>query len=1282
MGFSEELKKSILDRDLAKFTELANHPALLINEIYGDGLLHYLLTIPGLPLEFYKVILANVDMDVNKIGTNKLPPILSTENAEIQDLLLAIDSINVNIEVVPRTSMRLLNIVLKADDMRLFKKLLDHPRTDYSQRRTFLNEDQTLLNYSMTNNMEAFRMLLDKGVDPNRSGPFNPVEFSVRNSNFEAFRMLLERGAEFNLFFRARGISLIDYLIEFGFLKGSDMKMLDLILDKYFDKIRDKKELLEKTMKLDNVKIFQRLLEKGLQITDDLLPLLMSKHELLKIVLSRPDTAGVPKDVIAKTIYKSEDIELVELLGKASFAEDIKSVMVDTLLESENANLLRTIINSNIDYLQSKNLLPYLLVEKKGHMFDTLVQGGEADLVDILLELAPETKIPVDFAPVGTLIVRERYDLLDVLMTKYGVCLNTPEQFEQLLKKGKLDVLKTAFEVCSHNNLNLLSGHKFYYVYNIYNKLPLEFAIELIFDEKVNINLWTNLVMSELYKIPGFIRELEDNIDRYIVLAKKHGRLNMKWLTTSSDGFGFDSLDRFESPGYKRTVESRQDTPIVRILQKGEVGINEVNRILAVLPLEEQYELCETIARGFIIIGNLELLEKVVGIMDRNNILKSDFTLEYLLPQNPLFIMSNIDDLKRLIPSVSIDYISVFRSCIDTNPELFVSSGIARKLMTGEYDYYRMVVIPAEFRHDNDSYHSQLYDLCIKLDVSGGKTPKLDTYLELIKIYLEHPEINVNQRNDIYTDVADETPEDNVTILEYCAKQIKSFDNSVDYTSAETYGFYQQLIKMVLAHPSLDIDSNENLFSIIYREREGVNLEGLLTTILSHPTIDINSIDIIFNVCSNRNIRVLGVLLTIGTLNVNRVNENGNTPLHICIENTFEEGAMALLADPRIDITVQDAKGRNYARLAAKAGMRKIIERLAELGQTDDIQARVDREIAEYEAKMAAQGRVKQTRIRETLNSFDLILKEKRVDKKHDEDAEGGFRGSTTPYNKSMCPFCLTYIEKENPYECVYLSGHKCPAELENEPLKRLYFGDQWQTKVFEICCVCGRPCRNHGHFRPTIEGEPVSELLPNQSFANHWDCNEGNGGGGKLEMTARLVGMLSEIKRRVDSEAKLVYGPELIKELAMIGNNSIRDDAIKARALAVLERQNWNSNSMIEKYKRFNAPNANTKASNNSRSRNVREPIVHYDNPEQVLQCMICLDEAEHLFKPHESDEGYICDECLKRQVCASRYASVTCELGCRPKKQIYKEDVNALMGGNFCEGVEMAEARANAEE
>ena len=89
-----------------------------------------------------------------------------------------------------------------------------------------------------------------------------------------------------------------------------------------------------------------------------------------------------------------------------------------------------------------------------------------------------------------------------------------------------------------------------------------------------------------------------------------------------------------------------------------------------------------------------------------------------------------------------------------------------------------------------------------------------------------------------------------------------------------------------------------------------------------------------------------------------------------------------------------------------------------------------------------------------------------------------------------------------------------------------------------------------------------------------------------------------------------------------------------------------------------------------------IREHITHFSNVgrEDKLQCMICLDdEADDVFKPHLDDNGYICSDCIKRQVCASRYASVTCALGCVPAKQIYKEDVNALMGGNFCEGVQL---------
>jgi hypothetical protein len=223
---------------------------------------------------------------------------------------------------------------------------------------------------------------------------------------------------------------------------------------------------------------------------------------------------------------------------------------------------------------------------------------------------------------------------------------------------------------------------------------------------------------------------------------------------------------------------------------------------------------------------------------------------------------------------------------------------------------------------------------------------------------------------------------------------------------------------------------------------------------------------------------------------------------------------------------------------------------------------------------------------------------------------------------------------------------------------------------VFEICCTCGRPCQNHGHFKTVEEGSGPSVLAINSDMANHWSCDSHNGGGGKLEMVIRLIGMLSELKRRVDNDERLVYGPELIRELAILANRSLFNGSIHDRALAVFQRKKWNVNSKIPKYIRFNANNTRSTRNNNTAVRNVREPIVHYDNKEEhIKQCMICLEEQDDLFKPHVDDEGYICGDCIKGQVCSSRYASVTCELGCKPKKQIYKEDVNTLMGGNFCQ-------------
>ena len=151
MSFTDKLIKSLDETNLDEFTLLVNHPALLINEIFEDGLLQYMLfKYPNISIEFYKELLKNPNVDVNRGGENGMPPIISTTRVDLQDLLLSLPMTDVNVDVdkklnivaakkalnsgnvsqfrkiveMPRTNMKLINAVLKVGDMVLFRKLL------------------------------------------------------------------------------------------------------------------------------------------------------------------------------------------------------------------------------------------------------------------------------------------------------------------------------------------------------------------------------------------------------------------------------------------------------------------------------------------------------------------------------------------------------------------------------------------------------------------------------------------------------------------------------------------------------------------------------------------------------------------------------------------------------------------------------------------------------------------------------------------------------------------------------------------------------------------------------------------------------------------------------------------------------------------------------------------------------------------------------------------------------------------------------------------------------
>ena len=436
---------------------------------------------------------------------------------------------------------------------------------------------------------------------------------------------------------------------------------------------------------------------------------------------------------------------------------------------------------------------------------------------------------------------------------------------------------------------------------------------------------------------------------------------------------------------------------------------------------------------------------------------------------------------------------------------------------------------------------------------------------------------------------------------------------------------------------------------------------SLFTHMISRPEFDIDAAFLLHIICSEGNDLYLSVLLTLETFDINyRIDDE--SALYVCIKYDQDDCAKMLIEDPRIDLSLLNENGKNYAEVAREHNRLDLLQLLNARGIRDDRHERMMQEAAEYDARMAAMGRPKHGRLKELLDIYDDILKER-------ENPEANFDVNTTKFSKSLCPFCLVLLEKEDPRECVYLAGHQCHPDVRNETLMAKYLGPTWATKHFEVCCTCGRPGNNHGHYRLVPDGETSSLAAPG-ALVNHWRCDQYNGGGGKEEMVTRLVGILSYLKTRIDSEEHLEDNAELSRQLALEAEKALFDDSMKERAVLVFQNRAWNANSTIAPYKRFNAPRAVAAA---ARDEEVREPIVHLDNrlkpAAEKDSCGYCLEERDDLYRPHESDTTYMCGVCLYNIVCISPHRTVTCILGCAPKKQIHKVDVEALLDGRLCE-------------
>ena len=1234
MSIHDQLLDIITKSDLDAFRSMISQPKFYINDAVKNGLLLYILeNHKDIPITFIQVLLEHPDLDINKVQPElKLPALLLTDREDIMDALLAHAKCNVNLKIEENC---LLSLAVKQDKMPLLRKLVVHPKIDLLQENE--NNETNIAFHQSMSNPEAFQIFLNApGIDIDNVGWMGmtiPLEFSLKRGMIEQSLQLLERGADMNTVIDLNEERSIAEVI----IRMDDPSLHAFVLAHLKD-VKNKDRFIQYAFSKKQSALVDRLLETDCLRNKVFVEKAIGNIELMKRLIH--DTAHLDKIHLFTTVLISKNDILLQELLKTEMAVRFKKGLITLLKDKPSVSFLQICMANDGLVLDD---LKDIFIAKNFYVFIALVRVGNFGLLHHLVDSLKE-RLPSDFPPISILIESGHFDLVEKIV-KNGAGINMEGELNGLLENNQKETILYAM---ANGEIDK----------QLFSPRRIVTLFEMFADDKSAIDILFDTVSIEM-QLQTFLFLLEQNMTEELVRFITHPSFDKKILSYDMETFRPVDLDDnieiyfmvvrilglrilFSIPGaYKEEIFGI-------LLEEGMIQRLRLP-MLKIICVEE----------------NVHMLEFMRDHPELCHEINMEVNLSEIVHSSTTFVLEHIDIIFGLPADLfNFDFVmDGLYNCLFKDTESTIHSEIfQRVIMHPNFDPQQL----------DDSGHgvayTQLQQIMNMVDNFYMNEPDhmaAHHLLQMMPILLGLPGMNINQYNQAHITALDHE-------LKMLIRSELLYENK-EYTMDEPF---QMMIQMILSDPHLDMNLQKETLYMVCK----YNLGYLFTHIISRPEFDINFSRFLINVCIHGQEDFLRTLLTMPIVNINIRDEDGDgdTPLHVCLLNGFEVGARLLIEDARIDLTLLNREDVGFAELASRSGMVRIIELLESKGIRDEKYVRMQRESEEYNARMAATGRVKRGSVKYILDIFEEILKEKE-----NPEALAGV-ANRTQFSKTLCPFCMTSLVKEDVHECLYLYGHKCAPEVRNEALMRKYLGAHWETVDFEVCCTCGRPGKNHGHFRIVPDGEESSLAAPD-ALVDHWSCDAHNGGGGKLEMTTRLAGILTALKQRVDSEEHLEDNAELCRLLTTEADKALFSDELKARAAAILDQKAWNSNSTIAPYTRFNAPVAEEATVVVAEE---REPIVHYDNRERhpKLACFICQNQRDILYRSHVSDTEYVCGVCLFSSVCQSTYANVTCFAGCSPAKQIYKEDVEALMDGHLCErmGVIYAEesAKADAEE
>lgn len=878
------------------------------------------------------------------------------------------------------------------------------------------------------------------------------------------------------------------------------------------------------------------------------------------------------------------------------------------------------------------------------------------------------------------------------------------QQFEAILDKFSLD--KAFVSIIEYNFIKIIE------IYNendvIFNKLMKLNLKNIHLDDKL-INL-----LLQLKKIEPILKLIKN--EKFIssslicVLVKLNAKKELDDVLKETD-----YSNGIDSASMKCLVDAKWSSTIQTILKNKESIINELNTsdVLAIGNLnDELFKIVFAHKYDSSKVGQLEDLyftqirqdkDKFINMLDISNNLDFLHNSEFLhkllnQPINSIIdifskihkknrdILNNVYILNYFISIDSLDKIDLFISKgFITKVELlreFVNNKSQPKSLYKNPNTF--IILKKLLENDNLSIK---FGNIVEFALSAGYP------IELIENIIEHPKFDVNgedakyptlfalfslitkTRDQFYINQLDKLvrkvlskPELDITVsvsnteengnkykynvIHYIMVILEITQNKQKYFT----DLLMDIMDMPAFNPNEQISCNykkDYRESYIMSKAIKMNRLDIIQKLLSNPSTNINTGYPIYT-CIFTDLKpnetILKLLLTDPRIDVNRTREEGKSNIYLALENGHEDAAILLLNHDSTRININELFNK-----FRKSKYEKLINYLKkERGIIDVKEQKKIKESEEYDLHMKEQGIKKGAKITEIFDSFKTILKE-----------EPDFTYGATKFQHTLCPFCLTHIEKEDKLSCLYLSGHRCPSEMRNEKVMSKYLKNI--NDSFDICVTCGRPSKNHGHYSLTEKGE-LNRYLPG---ASNWDCNELCGGGDRHELLTKIGAIQMYLKKIIDQGDKLVYTPELNRELVKVADDAILD--IKARAIGIklFMTQKWNSNTKIPKYLRFNVENV---ASSSTVVEHPRNPMTLIDNTHKNKICIYCREmDKKHLYKAHDDDIHQICTDCIKDYLCSKNQKIFQCFLGCSKlpngqDKIINKEDINDIEGGHFC--------------